>query len=240
MNGITVVVSSREPYENKKDFIESIEKTAGCEVKIKYVINSDGNVSLTTLYNDMSKETEHDIVVYMHDDIELLRSGWGRELLRLFKDNKDYCIIGVAGSSQFNEIGAWWVNNKKFGQVLHRSEGKSWLSVYSKLLDKDLEEVCVVDGLFFAVKKNRVLKWFDNDFKGFNHYDTSFCLANYVRGKYKIGVTTNIRIAHNSVGEMKDEWYENLNLLNKKFGKYYPIDVDNDKKRRDENGALKC
>lgn len=60
---------------------------------------------------------------------------------------------------------------------------------------------------------------------GFNHYDTSICLYNFIDGKCKIGVTTNIRMAHNSVGETKPNWFENLALLNKKFGEYYPIKV---------------
>ena len=113
----------------------------------------------------------------------------------------------------------------KYGQVLHRSNGKSWLTAFSPLLEKDLQEVCMIDGLFMAIHTKRISKTFDEDFTGFNHYDTSFCLSNFIDGKTKIGVTTNIRMAHNSVGETKPNWFENLEKLNEKFGKYYPIKV---------------
>ena len=41
-------------------------------------------------------------------------------------------------------------------------------------------------------------------------YDIDFCLSNYIDGKTKIGVTTNIRLAHNSVGELKDNYVKGL------------------------------
>lgn len=82
-----------------------------------------------------------------------MRDGWGKEVIRLFKDNKKYGIIGVAGSAQFDQNGAWWNYDKKYGQVLHRHEGKTWLSTFSPLLDKDLEEVAVIDGVFIAINK---------------------------------------------------------------------------------------
>ena len=56
-------------------------------------------------------------------------------------------------------------------------------------------------------------------------YDIHTCLSNYVDGKCKIGVTTNIRLAHNSIGELSPTWHENLKKVNDEFGKYYPIEV---------------
>jgi hypothetical protein len=56
-------------------------------------------------------------------------------------------------------------------------------------------------------------------------YDIYFCLSNLIQNKCKIGVTTNIRLAHNSVGKLKDTWYENRKIINEKFGKYFPIDI---------------
>lgn len=239
-DSLAVIVCSRENSEQKKDFIQHIKDTCECNAHVFFLINEDG-VGLTSIYEDMlkSNKVENNILVFIHDDIEFLKKGWGAEIIRLFNEHKDYGIIGVAGSAQFDENGAWWQYDKKYGQVLHRHDGKSWLTSFSPLLKKDLQEVCVIDGLFMAVDKKRVTEGFDTDFKGFNHYDTSFCLANYIDGRTKIGVTTNIRIAHNSIGEMKPEWYTNRDKLNAKFGKYYPIDVDTDHKRRDKDKSLK-
>jgi hypothetical protein len=154
-----------------------------------------------------------------------LKKGWGSEILRLFNENKDYGIIGVAGSAQFDEKGAWWNYDKKYGQVLHRNNGKSWLTAFSPLLDKDLQEVVVIDGLFMAVHKQRISENFSRDLDGFDMYDIYFCLSNYLAKKCKIGVTTNLRVAHNSVGNLKDTWYKNREVINNLFGNKFPIQV---------------
>ena len=56
-------------------------------------------------------------------------------------------------------------------------------------------------------------------------YDIDFCLANHIDGKCKVGVTTNIRLAHSSMGELNEKWYDNLMLINNKYKKYYPIKI---------------
>ena len=223
---ITVVVSSRKNGEESNDFIESIKNTVGCHARVVFIVN-DNSLGLSKLYYNMmlNAQIESDIIVFCHDDVEFLKKGWGEELIRLFSKNKNYGIIGVAGSAEFDEMGAWWNYKKKYGQVLHKHDGKSWLTAFSPLLNKDLEEVCVIDGLFIAVKRSRITKNFDPDLPGFNFYDIDFCLANFIDGKTKIGVTTNIRLAHKSIGELSQNWYENRELINNKYKDYFPIKV---------------
>ena len=172
-----------------------------------------------------NKEIDTNIIVFIHDDVEFLKKGWGKEIIRLFNENKKFGIIGVAGSAQFDENAAWWNYEKKYGQVLHRSEGKSWLTAFSPLLKKDLQEVVVIDGLFMAVHRERVAENFSREIDFFDFYDIYFCIANYLSKKTKIGVTTNIRMAHNSVGKLKDSWFKNREIIVDKFGKYFPIEV---------------
>jgi len=225
-NKITVIFCSKKKGEDNKGFIEHIRETCGCDLNVICVHNPDG-LSLSKIYADMvvSEDIETNIILFIHDDIEFLRRGWGKELLRLFNENKDYGIIGVAGSAQFDENGAWWNYEKKFGQVLHRWEGKSWLTAFSPLLEKDLQEVVVIDGLFIGIHKKRISENFSRNLQFFDFYDIYFCLANYLNKKCKIGVTTNIRLAHNSIGKLKDTWYKNRDIINEKFGKYFPIDI---------------
>ncbi len=224
-DSISVVVCSRDNKELKEKLLEHIKETCGCNVHTYYMYNPDG-VGLSEIYNTMlSKEkNENAITVFMHDDIEFLKKGWGGEVLRLFNENEDYGIIGVAGSAEFDSNATWWQYNKKYGQVLHRHNGKSWLTAFSPLLDKDLQEVCVIDGLFMAVHRDRITQQFDQT-KKFDFYDISFCLDNFLDGKTKIGVTTNIRLAHNSIGQMRDGWYTAREEVNKKYENDYPIEV---------------
>ena len=228
---IAIVYCTREPANGDNPFAEHLKETCGCICHV-YVIHNPDGVSISKIYGDMlvSKDITDNIIVFVHDDIEFLRKGWGNEVLRLYNEHKDYGIIGVAGSAQFDEKGAWWNYDKKYGQVLHRSEGKSWLTAFSPLLDKDLQEVCIIDGLFMAVHRRRFSENFSREIEFFDFYDVYFCLANYLSKKCKIGVTTNIRLAHNSVGKLKDSWYKNREIVNEKFKRYFPIDVEKDKR----------
>lgn len=223
---IAIIVCSKKTSEENKDFIEHVKESCGCDAHV-YLIHNPEGVSLSKIYADMvvNKEIDNDILVFIHDDIEFLKKNWGKEVLRLFNENEDYGIIGVAGSAQFDENGAWWNYPKKFGQVLHRNEGKSWLTAFSPLLEKDLQEVVVIDGLFMAVNKRRIAENFDREKLMFDFYDIYFCLANYLSKKCKIGVTTNIRLAHNSIGRLRNDWYASRDFINEKFGKYFPIDI---------------
>ena len=227
---ITVIFSSQKKGEENKELIEHIKDSCGCEANVVCIYNPDG-VSLSKIYADMvdSNEIKTNIIIFVHDDIEFLKKGWGKEILRLFNENDKYGIIGVAGSAQFDEKGAWWNYEKKYGQVLHRWEGKSWLTAFSPLLEKDLQDVVVIDGLFIALHKNRIGENFSREIDGFDMYDIYFCLANYLAKKCKIGVTTNIRIAHNSIGKLKDSWYKNREIINEKFGNKFPIDISKKK-----------
>lgn len=223
---IAVIVCSKKPTEENKGFVDHIKETCGCDTHV-YMIHNPEGVSLSKIYADMTvnKEIDSDVLVFIHDDIEFLKKGWGREVLRLFNEHQEYGIIGVAGSAQFDENGAWWNYQKKYGQVLHRNEGKSWLTAFSPLLDKDLEEVVVIDGLFMAVHKQRIAENFDREKLLFDFYDIYFCIANYLSKKCKIGVTTNIRLAHNSIGKLRDNWYASRDYINQKFGSKFPIEI---------------
>lgn len=225
---IAIVYCTREKSGESNTFVDHLKETCGCNCHVFAIHNPDG-VSISKIYGDILKSSDvsDNIIAFIHDDIEFLRKGWGKELLRLFNEHEDYGIIGVAGSAQFDAGAAWWNYDKKFGQVLHRAEGKSWLTTFSPLLEKDLQEVVVIDGLFIAVNKNKINENFNRDLDGFDFYDIDFCLSNHFSKdwKYKIGVTTNIRVAHNSVGKLKPTWYTNRELINKKFGEHYPIDI---------------
>ena len=229
-NEIGIIFSSKE--NDKSEFINHLAQTCGVDTSI-YAIHNPNGASLSSVYHQMltNGNVKEDIVVTVHDDIEFLKNDWGKELKRLFEENKEYGIIGVAGSAQFDDMGAWWRYSKIYGQVLHRHDGKSWLTTFSPLLDHDLEEVAVIDGLFMAFMPSRIKYIYEPTLNGFDFYDIDFCLNNFVHKSCKIGVTTNIRMAHNSIGELKESWDVNRKIINKKYKKYYPIDMVKDGKK---------
>ena len=222
--GLSVIVCSRREYD--KEFVEHLKSTCGVDDALICFVTNQDNAGLGKVYNHYLQEDENpnDVTVFVHDDVEFLKDGWGAEILRLFEEHKDYGIIGVAGSAQFDENGMWWNYEKKYGQVLHRDGDKSWLTMFSPLLDHDLEEVCCVDGLFIAVHRDRITKRFDESFT-FDFYDIDLCVSNFEDKKTKIGVTTNIRMAHKSVGKPRESWEEAKQRFLEKHKGTLPINM---------------
>jgi glycosyltransferase involved in cell wall biosynthesis len=219
---ITVVYCTRN--ENKKHQ-EHLFKSSGLHKKLEIIeIINKGKFSLTEIYNRGLKQAKNDLVVFCHDDIEL-PNNWGKKLLKHFSKS-DYGIIGVAGTKSLSENGRWWTDpSKMYGRVKHTNEGKSWLSAYSDDLGNKIEEVVLVDGLFFAIDKKRIKLDFDESVEGFHFYDVDFCFRNHLKG-VKIGVITDIRVNHFSIGQTNDKWEENRVKFSDKYKNELPVKLN--------------
>ncbi len=205
---ISVVFSTRE--DNPKH-IEHIKNTSGIHkgLEVKQYINN-GEYSLTEIYNKALKETTNNIVVFCHDDIIFDTKNWGNKILKHFKRNSEYGILGKAGSKYMPSSGRWWDNGmtEAIGQVYHKQGEKKWLSSYNKPFGNKVEETIIVDGLFFVVNKNIIKKQFNEEIKGFHFYEIDFCFNNFLEG-VKVGVISDISITHLSVGQTNQQWEEN-------------------------------
>lgn len=203
---VTVVYCTRESNENHK---EHLIKTSGLHKKLEVIEIVNNGESLTKAYNRGLKQATNNIVVFCHDDITLETKQWGNKLLKLFEKNAEHAIIGVAGTKYMSPTGCWWDDRSKmYGRVAHTHEGKTWLSSYSNDLGQELEDVIVVDGVFFAVDKTKLKTEFNENYDGFHYYDISFCFENFLKG-VKVGVTTAIRVNHKSIGMTNESWEAN-------------------------------
>ena len=220
---LTVIFSTRNYNDTH---IEHIKKTAGVGKNIEVIqyINN-GEYSLTELYNKGIKESLNNIVIFCHDDIIFTKNGWGRKIVKQFQKNQEYGILGVAGSNYMPNTGRWWDTFPTiYGKVRHQHEGKEWDSIYSRSLGNQLTETINVDGLFFAINKERIKKSFDENIKGFHFYDLDFCVNNYLSG-VKIGVTYEVKITHKSIGITNDEWEKNKHQFIDKYNNDLPLCV---------------
>ena len=111
-----------------------------------------------------------------------------------------------------------------FGIVNHEAEGRKWESKYSSSLGNEIKEVAIVDGVFIAIHKNRIKKNFVEEFKGFHFYDLPFCLENHLKG-VKVGLCTNIRITHKSIGQTNQQWEDNRRLFADKYAENLPVKI---------------
>jgi glycosyltransferase involved in cell wall biosynthesis len=218
---VSVVYCTREHNEEHSKHIHKMFGHPKVEV-IEYINKGEG---LTKFYNKGLKDAKYDIVVFLHDDIIIETKQVASKLVKLYENNPEYGVLGVAGSKYMAETGKWWENPKKmYGRVSHTHEGKTWLSAYSKDLGNDVEEVVNVDGVFFSVHKKRIKVDFDETVKGFHFYDVDFSFRNYLSG-VKVGVHTNVRINHMSIGITNDEWEQNRIEFAEKFKDNLPANV---------------
>lgn len=232
---ITIVCSSQHPLDMFKQHV--IKMSGMGKNKIEFLgYENKGEFSLTEIYNRGLNAAKNDIVVFLHDDLVIETHNFGNKLLKLFNNNPEYGVIGVAGTKNMPTSGQWWENKRKmYGRVAHTHEGKTWLSKYSEDLGQHLEDVIIVDGVFFAVDKRKLKTGFNETVEGFHFYDITFCFENYLKD-VKIGVTTVIRINHNSIGMTNEKWEENRVKFINEFKDNLPVNI---KRTLNNNKKLK-
>lgn len=219
---VTVIYCTKETKPAHK---EHIIKSSGLHKHIEVIEIINNGESLTKAYNRGLKQAKNDIVVFCHDDLTIETKQWGPKLLKQFENNPEYGIIGVAGSKNMPISGQWWENRSKmYGRVAHTHEGKTWLSIYSEDLGRELEEVVNVDGVFFAIDKTKIKAEFNESVEGFHFYEITFCFENYLKG-VKLGVSTLIRINHQSIGMTNEQWEANRVTFAETFKDNLPANI---------------
>lgn len=219
---LTVVYCTRETNPEHK---EHLIKSSGLHKHIEVIEIINNGESLTHAYNRGLKQAKNDIVVFCHDDLTIETKQWGNKLLKQFQKNPEYGIIGVAGSKSMPISGQWWEDRSKmYGRVQHTHEGKTWLSSYSEDLGQELEEVVVIDGVFFAVDKTKLKTTFNESVEGFHFYDVTFCFENTLKG-VKVGVSTVVRVNHKSIGMTNEKWEYNRQQFAEMFKEQLPYKI---------------
>jgi glycosyltransferase involved in cell wall biosynthesis len=219
---ITIGFSTRK-VDN--EFIELLKKTSGipkCEIK---PVENNGEFSLTEVYNKILNESSNDIVILCHDDIYFDTKNWGNKILNHFKRNKDYGILGLAGTTNMPKSAKWWEDFSKMkGIVNHEHEGKKWESKYSASKGNQLDDVVLVDGLFIIINKKNIKQNFNEEIKGFHFYDVDFSFRNFIED-VKIGVMYDVRVTHKSIGQTNEQWEKNREVFAEKYKDSLPVKV---------------
>jgi len=216
---ITIGYSTRS---HKPEFIEYLRGVAGHpKVQIIEKINN-GERSLNHVYNEIINEAEFDIVVLCHDDIYFDSKSFAKKVEKHFSKS-DFGILGVAGTTEIPKSGMWWENRKKMcGIVNHEHNGNKWESKYCDDINNQIKSVCLIDGLFIALHKKRIKKYFNEELNGFHFYDVYFSFMNFNLG-VKIGVIFDVRITHLSIGMTNESWETNKQKFSKENEQLLPI-----------------
>jgi hypothetical protein len=160
--------------------------------------------SLCEGYNRGIKKSVGDILVFSHDDVEILSPDF---VARLKAHLENFDIVGLAGTDKV--VGGGWMNAgvpHLYGQVAN-PQGAGYqvaLFDYGKTAKQGktaAEEIKMLDGLFFATRRSVVQQVaFDElNFDGFHGYDVDFTYSAF-RAGFHLAVCNDIAVIHYSGG----------------------------------------
>jgi 2-polyprenyl-3-methyl-5-hydroxy-6-metoxy-1,4-benzoquinol methylase len=160
--------------------------------------------SLCEGYNRGIKQSIGEILIFSHDDIEILTPDF---VTRLQNHLNNFDIVGLAGTNRVmdgNWIRAGMPNI--YGMVGHPHDGEYLVYCYDLCAAGHHGRIAtggikMLDGLFFAARRSVMRKIiFDEEiFDGFHCYDADFTYSAYLAG-FSLGVCNDIAVIHASGG----------------------------------------
>ena len=168
------------------------------------MLRIDDASSLAEGYNRGASAATGEVLIFSHDDVEILAPDFGVRLARRL----DECdVLGVAGATRATGP-AWSFAGWPYlhGSVIY-PEGTGYrVSVYSRTapLARGLR---VMDGVFLAMRREVALGigWDARTCDGFHGYDIDFTLRAAQAG-LRLAAATDLGVVHRSYGSFDERW----------------------------------
>ncbi|QBO58352.1 glycosyltransferase [Chryseobacterium salivictor] len=223
---ISIIICSRTP-EISPQLFQNIEESIGYDYEIIVIDNSKKIYSIFEAYNIGIKNSKGNYWCFAHDDILLHTQNWGKEIKKIFENDEEIGLIGIAGSKIKTRMPSAWFDCDESLKVnsliqhFNSDKVKLWERGWK---DSRNEEVSVIDGVFMVGRKNDSIK-FNEELSGFHNYDLNLSLA-YKNANYKVIVTRNVLIEHFSIGKIDKSWYISALQFDTEYGRYLPLKVN--------------
>ena len=145
-----------------------------------------------------------EIIVFSHDDVEIIASDFGYRLVRRLAECD---VLGVAGATRANGP-AWSFSGWPFlhGLVIYPAEQGYRVTVYSRTAPL-ARSIRVMDGVLLAMRREVALRigWDAQTCDGFHGYDVDFTLRASQAG-LRLAVASDLGLVHRSYGSFEDDW----------------------------------
>lgn len=218
---------------------ENIKNTNSCPYELIVIDNSENKYSIFEAYNKGIESSKGDYLCFIHDDILFYTNDWGKIIERIFTQNPQIGLIGVAGAKIKTQMpSAWW--DCLEGEVaIHIIQHYKYKEKTKKKFGFDNDsntEVVVIDGVFMAMRKDTRIR-FNTEMQGFHNYDLNISFENIKQG-YKIVVTNEILIEHFSTGTINEEWVSSTYKIHELYKGILPLNSNKnaiDKKKEVKN-----
>lgn len=181
--------------ENKIDFIICYNNDMYMQECMKYinrlhvpegmtteVLGIKGADSMTSGYNAAMQESDAKYKVYMHQDIFIVNQNFIQDVVDIFKEYKDYGMLGLIGTDRFVENANYWAEWDV--GATYANNGICQMKIAMEKTN-GLTPVVAVDGMCMITQYD--VSWREDKFAGFDFYDISQCME-FKKAGYKIGV----------------------------------------------------
>ncbi len=180
----------------------------GCDVE--FVLNN--KKGLCSVYNSFLKNTDYSTIIFVHDDVHIDSV----DFVDTVKVGlQTHSVVGVAGGSEIKKTppALWHLLTKKETQsgIVHHPHHENGDYYFPTVFGPVPKQVSILDGVFLAVNTNDLLSndiLFDENIKGFHHYDIKLCIDCKLAG---LSLSTlPITIMHDSPGisNFDESYYE--------------------------------
>jgi hypothetical protein len=224
---ISIIVSTYKP-EYFARFKDNIEANIGVDYEIVPIENK-GVMGLCEAYNLGAELAKYPYLCFCHEDILINTEKWGEKIIKLFLQNDNWGLLGVAGSTYQAFVPSPFFSpyENRFTKIdMYQADFS--LDHIKRSLDNPpaeglIEEVVTLDGcwLFTTAKIAQEFKFDETTLKGFHCYDLDYSLQ--VGSKYKVGVVFGLELIHLSSGSYQRDWVVETFKFYKKWKKKLPL-----------------
>ena len=172
--------------------------------------------SLCEGYNRGATRANGEILIFCHDDIDIVHTDFGERLLHHLAAHD---VVGVAGTSEL--VNADWGHAglpHVHGQIVHRPPGQEdFLYFAAGLQAAVVENIRALDGVMIGMQRRvwEALRFDAATFDGFHGYDIDFTYRAQLAG-YRLAIPMDLLLIHFSTGRYDLKWQAgNLKFLRK-------------------------
>ena len=200
------------------------------DMKCKIATNAPSIYEGHTENINWSFLTDDDIVVFVHDDVEILSTpDKFKEYIEIAR-KPGVGFVGVAGAATFQKDGAWWTARNS-----GHARGFVWQGVDDQTMSPNYfgrsGQVIVLDGCLIAATYKTIKKVGldqpDYLSSGWDFYDIHMTFTAHYKGYSNYAVPIMIR--HESDGQMREGWYKAKDEFMKRWNKDIPCSLPMDK-----------
>ena len=162
--------------------------------------------SLCQGYNRGVKQSKGDILIFSHDDVEILTPDFAARLIASLDRHDLIGVVGATFLSGATWFGCGWPYLR--GQVgVPAESGTGTVANFFGLYGASTEGVQVMDGFFLATRRSLALQlsFDEKTFDGWHLYDIDFSFSAHLKG-FRCAVANDQVMIHQSRGKFDEKW----------------------------------